>query len=102
MEFARTFKANQETLELTRQQAKMEAMAAVRRLSSTQTSLSSSQKSITSLRRDVSGVVTAVGEMNRLFQQEMASAKKRVSSECTVWCIVCNLLLFRSHVLFLM
>ena len=78
MEFARTCKANQETLELAREQAKMEARIAVRRLSTTQTSLSSSQKSIIRLRRDVNGVTSALGEMNRLFQQEMTSAKRKV------------------------
>ena len=80
MEFARTYKANQEALELTRQQAKMEAMITVRRLSSTQTSLSSSQRRIFTLRRDVNGVVSALSEMNRLFQQEMASAKRKVTT----------------------
>ena len=79
MEFARTCKANQEALELTRRQGKMEAMIAVRRLSSTQTSLSSSQKTIFTLRRDVNGVASALSEMNRLFQQEMASAKRKVT-----------------------
>ena len=80
MEFARTCKANQEALELSRQQSKMEAMIAVRRLSSTQTSLSSSQKAIFTVRRDINGVVSALSEMNRLFQQEMSSVKRKVTT----------------------
>ena len=80
MEFARTYKANQETLELAQQQAKMEAMIAVRRLSTTRSSLSSSQKSIIHLRRDVNGVTSALSEMNKLFQQEMTSAKRKVTA----------------------
>lgn len=80
MEFARICKANQEALELTQQQSEMEAMIAVRRLSSTQTSLSSSQKAIFTLRRDVNGVVSALSEMNRLFQQEMSSVKRKVTT----------------------
>ena len=80
MEFARTCKANQEALELTRQQSKTEAMIAVRRLSSTQSSLSSSQKTIFTLRRDVNGIVSALGEMNRLFQQEISSVKRKVTT----------------------
>lgn len=87
MEFARTCKANQETLELARQQAKMKAMIAVRRLSNTHASLSTSQKSVNSLRRDVSGMITALSEINRLFQQEMVSVKQKVnglSSSCII------------------
>jgi len=78
MEFARASKANQEMLEQAQQQAKIEAMATVRRLSNTQTSLSSSQRSITCLRRDVTGVVTSLSEMNRWLQQELASTMRKV------------------------
>lgn len=92
MEFARTCKANQETLELAQQQTKMETMATIRRLSGTQASLSSSQKSIFNLRRDINGVVSALNDMNRLFQQEMASAKKKVipllSMEYAIICLL--------------
>ena len=79
MEFGRTCKANQEALELTRQQAKMEAMVAVRRLSSTQMSLSSSQEAIFSLRKDFNGAVSALSDMKRLFQQEMGCVMRKVT-----------------------
>lgn len=89
MEFARTCKANQETLMLAQQQAKMEAMVVVRRLSTTHTSLSSTQKSITTLRRDVNGVVSALSEINRLYQQEMTSAKRKVIARLgSVHCLI--------------
>jgi len=78
MEFARASKANQEMLEQAQQKAKTEAIAAVRRLSTTQTSLSSSQRSIICLGRDITGLVTSHSEMNRWLQQELSTTRRKV------------------------